>query len=408
MLSKPDGEMAIILTGKVRRISVNILLLVLGLLVGLVTAEGILHLAPQAAQRIHDYFLYKGTARTPWMNTANELVGWAFLPNSRYTFARKNEYEVENQINSKGLRDREIPYKKERDTFRILLLGDSFSAARQVPLRFTWHKIIERKLNERPGVHKKVEIINSGVPGYGTTQELLYYRYEGYKYNPDLVLIEVFHNDISDLYPRPLQERRNEEKPYFVLNGEQLELKNFPYRRDAHNISPSGKFFPYLAYAFGPLFRGAAIGDIPARLLLYASPAPPEFEAEWEAAWKLETRLIQELKADAAKHGTNVVALFFPERFCVYPFLWRERLNSESPKWKELKWDLDKPNHRLAKIFAQEGIKYLDVTPSVRGFVDKTGALLYFPSDGHFTPEGNRLAGEVVSAWLLDQRAVPR
>jgi hypothetical protein len=341
------------------------------------------------------------------MNTAHELVGWGFVPNSRFIFARKNEYEVEIQINSKGLRDREIPYEKEKDTFRILLLGDSFSAARQVPLRFTWHKIIERKLNEHPGVHKKVEIINSGVPGYGTTQELLYYQYEGYKYNPDLILIEVYHNDISELYPRPLQERRNEEKPFFVLNGEQLELKNFPYRRDGHNISPSGKFFPYLAYTFGPLIRGAEWPDIPARVLLYASPTPPEFESGWEAAWKLETRLIQKLKADAAKHGTKVAAIFIPERFCVYPFLWQERLNSESPKWKELKWDFDKPNRRLGIVMQQQGINYFDLSSSFRDTVDKTGALLYFPSDGHLTPEGNHLAGEIVSTWLHDQGLVP-
>lgn len=399
----------------IRRISSTLLLLIFGSLVGLVAVEAILHLAPSAAEKLRNYFLYRGTARTPWMNTAHELVGWGFVPNTRFTFARRNEFEVDVQINSKGLREREIPYAKEKDTFRILLLGDSFSAALQVPLRLTWHKIIERTLNENPRVPKKIEIINSGVPGYGTSQELLYYRYEGYKYNPDLVLIEVFHNDISELYPRPLQERRNEEKPFFVLNGGQLELKNFPYRRDGHNISPSGKFFPYLAYAFGPLldkvFRGARRirewPDIPARLLLYASPAPPEFEAGWEMAWQLETKLLQELKTDAAKHGTKVAALFFPERFSIYPFLWRERLNSQYPKWKELKWDLDKPNRRLGMVLQQQGIKYFDLSPSFRDSVDKTGALLYFPSDGHLTPEGNRLAGEIVSAWLHDQGLVP-
>lgn len=71
-------------------------------------------------------------------------------------------------INSKGLRDVEHNCEKEEGIFRIVVLGDSFMEAYQVPLEQSFPRLLEKNLNKRSS--KKVEVINLGVGGHGTAR----------------------------------------------------------------------------------------------------------------------------------------------------------------------------------------------------------------------------------------------
>ena len=81
-----------------------------------------------------------------------------------------------------------------------------------------------------------VEVINAGVSGYSTDQELLWYENEGIKYETDLVILVVAGNDVGD------NERQLVStiyyKPKFVVEDGQLVLTGYPVPR----ISPQGKF----------------------------------------------------------------------------------------------------------------------------------------------------------------------
>ncbi len=99
-------------------------------------------------------------------------------------------------INSHGLRDREFDYRKPPGVRRILMLGDSLTEGFQVELERTSSKQLETLLRN-DGYN--VEVLNFGVSGYGTVQELLYYQREGVKYDPDIVILNLFlGNDLSE------------------------------------------------------------------------------------------------------------------------------------------------------------------------------------------------------------------
>ncbi len=67
-----------------------------------------------------------------------------------------------------------------------------------------------------------VEVINFGVSGYGTAQELLTLREKVWKYSPDLVLLAITtNNDITD-NSRAL--KRTDDVPYFVFQDNKLTL----------------------------------------------------------------------------------------------------------------------------------------------------------------------------------------
>ncbi len=114
----------------------------------------------------------------------------------------RTEGEVYVQINQAGFRDDFHPIEKPPNTVRIAVLGDSYSEAIQVELDKTFWSIMEKELPQCPAIGgQSVEVLNFGVSGYGTAQELLLLRARVWEYEPDIVILAVTaENDISDNY----------------------------------------------------------------------------------------------------------------------------------------------------------------------------------------------------------------
>jgi GDSL-like Lipase/Acylhydrolase family len=120
-----------------------------------------------------------------WRHDAQ--LGWSNSPGADGVFDHPH-FRINVHINSKGLRDREYAYDRTPDARRILVIGDSFVWGYGVEQAETFPKVLEARL---PGV----DVINAGVAGYGTDQELLWLRSEGVRYRPDLVILEMCGND---------------------------------------------------------------------------------------------------------------------------------------------------------------------------------------------------------------------
>ena len=97
-------------------------------------------------------------------------------------------------------------------------------------------KIFTRQLEERMEERFKVDVdvLNAGVPGYGTAQELLFMRelLQRHRVHPDLVVLVFFTNDILDnlclsyvnLAPQP-------SRPCFTLRNDALYLTQRPQKK---------------------------------------------------------------------------------------------------------------------------------------------------------------------------------
>ena len=93
------------------------------------------------------------------------------------------EYKTSIRINALGLREDREYGRKPPGTYRILAIGDSFTMGVNVELEDTYVKVLERLL-ESGSDGQTYEVINAGVPGYNTRQELTYLREEGFKLEP--------------------------------------------------------------------------------------------------------------------------------------------------------------------------------------------------------------------------------
>lgn len=99
-------------------------------------------------------------------------------------------------INSAGFRDHEYSLAKDPGVFRIVVLGDSIVWGHGLKLRDTFAKQLESMLNELSD--QRFEVLNFGVSGYSTQQEVELYRVKARRYDPDLVIVGYFLNDFVE------------------------------------------------------------------------------------------------------------------------------------------------------------------------------------------------------------------
>ena len=156
----------------------------------------------------------------------DSLLGWAHQPGQEGIFETE-QFRTAVRINENGLRDREHSYQRQNDLRRILVLGDSFAWGYGIEEADRFSQRLEETLD--------VEVINAGVSGYSTDQELLWYGYEGIKYETDLVILVVAGNDVGD-NDRQLVNNIYY-KPKFVVEDDHLVPIGYPIPQ----TSPQGK-----------------------------------------------------------------------------------------------------------------------------------------------------------------------
>lgn len=103
-------------------------------------------------------------------------------------------------INKDGLNQLEdYPLEKEKNTYRIVTIGDSFTFGLNVTTKENYPSQLRTLLNQKLSCStiKKFEILNLGVPGYDIQYTVERFKQKGLPYNPDLVIWLVFEGDLK-------------------------------------------------------------------------------------------------------------------------------------------------------------------------------------------------------------------
>lgn len=359
-------------------------------------------------------------------------LGWVNIPDASGWESCYGECEIRVTINSQGLRDREIPYENESGGTRILMLGDSTTAAMQVSLEDTFVKQLEDELNQSAG---DWEVINAGVNAYGTDNELLFYRLEGEKYDPDIVFLNMYlANDIYNNHPTlELRYGGQSAKPYFTLNDEdELELQNFPIEDTSTFWTRFGTFLKKNFQL--PRFVAQTLalrGDIPSWMQpivrLFGggrgtttqggdntAPAVEDSEQNEEGAetavpqtpprrpdicdpdtlpiienaWNVTEALILKLDQEVAANGAELAVMIIPAAPQIIP-----------PE-DDAEWYCNVPNDRLTAFLDEAGIPYLDMLPDFREEAVAGNGPYYFERDFHMNALGHDLSSELLYQFV--------
>ena len=154
----------------------------------------------------------------------DETLGWRNIPNWRAT-----TFDRPLTINSKGLRGKDYPYEKPKNTKRILILGDSYAWGYGVADDELFSEVLEARL---ASLEQEWEVINTGVSGWGTDQQYLFLKDEGLRYGPDIVVLAFFIGNDIDNNVAATQYLLN--KPVFV--DYRLTLGNVPVPRPGWGV----------------------------------------------------------------------------------------------------------------------------------------------------------------------------
>ncbi|MCD4784966.1 MAG: SGNH/GDSL hydrolase family protein [Candidatus Eremiobacteraeota bacterium] len=129
----------------------------------------------------------------------NPLRRWRLEPglkNHFYCPANHSGTVTIIDSNSEGLRNEEVPIKKEQGEIRILCLGDSWTAGQSVKENETFVRQLEKKLQEEYP-DKKIRVINAGMFGYSIFHAYYLFKDLRSKYKPDILILCGF-NDIAN------------------------------------------------------------------------------------------------------------------------------------------------------------------------------------------------------------------
>lgn len=389
---------------RIRKVFLNIFIVMGGVLIALILLEvGSRFLPPP----------YDDLGNTA--DVCSSQLGWRGRPHFETTVAT-DDYVHDLTLNSVGMHDEEHPQSKPADTFRILVLGDSFIRAHQVIEAETSHQVLEDMLNsEDTPLH--FEVISAGVDAWGTGQELLYYRSEGRFYEPDLVLLMFYiGNDITDNLPgRGLTlNGRNCYMPYFVLCGDQLDANPWLY---VPGVRPPIGQCPFvkrtLSNILGKIYQSSHLYAQIEPLLVASPPdvvALDYYTQEnelFDYTLKLSIALIKQLHEEVRKDGAEFgVVLISPSDLIDFSRMSsseREAIYQRLPFMRRAE-EIDPPNQFLVDVLSREGIKVLDLLPLFVEHIDKTEEVLRFEQDKHWNVVGNRLAAESIYDWLQENR----
>lgn len=329
-------------------------------------------------------------------------------------FWNLSEGRVYVTTNSAGFRDREHTVKKPVGTFRIAVLGDSFSEAAQVKREDAFWSVLERELKNCAKIpDREVEVLNFGISGYGTAQELQMLRHYVWPYEPDMVLLAFLPgNDVRN-NSRELEPDRG--RPFFDLVDGQLVLdESFRDAPEAVRFRESTSirvkdFLLRNVRVLSAVYR--AKENLKARWQR-ASTAPgeagldayvfvPPRDARWKRAWAITEGIISLMNDEVRAHGAKFVVVELNNAVQVHPdpaFITKaaQELGGD---------DVEEPDRRLQALAETDGFKFLSLTQPMRTIAQRDHIFFHgfpntSPGSGHWNEQGHGVAGKLIAEWL--------
>jgi hypothetical protein len=315
--------------------------------------------------------------------TVNDpILGWKLAP-SRETVFRGAHFAAHVSQNAEGLRDRHYSYEREPGRRRVLVLGDSVVWCWGVEQDACFTERLEAALPD-------TDVINAGVPGYSTAQEMLFYELEGRRYLPDLVLLVVVPNDLTD--------NLDSRGPRFRLDDGRLVATNLPLGRRKSVVGEwlqeHSRLFAHVSYLVaaanvslrlgrarppaGPRGAGPAAAPVatPAAAGEPAPPAQPSLEPPTPItgeARPLAEALMDRLATDVRRDDARLAVVL-------------EVMDAPTKRWQVDFW-------------AARGVPVLDLAP-VLVSAERAGVRTRLDGDPHISPAGQALVAKAIEEFI--------
>jgi len=343
--------------------------------------------------------LIKGS---PAIYEQSDYLPWKLKPNTESIhYGLFNEYVVNVRINGVGLRNSEIGSKD--GTFRILVLGDSFTFGYGVENEETYPAQLQKILNER--MDGKVEVINAGyASGYAPDAYYAYLKKEGFVLQPDMVLIGFFvGNDFIDFSEEQWVEVDEFGLPVKLSGGDWVD--EYGRRRQ---LSPGREFISNSAVYRVHLFfntyshvysfvkhrlKNVIVKQSSSATIFYRK----NYTFEEQVIFDKTTTLFRGIHSLTRLNNASLSIILIPgKETTVEVFKTSLKFYGLEPS----EFDFFKVSKLMTEFGDAEGIPIIDLQPSLAEYARQGDEQLYFSIDRHWTPAGHKRVAEVLAAQL--------
>ena len=319
----------------------------------------------------------------------DDRMGYRLRPGISTRYATP-EFDNDLTINPQGVRDDRAIGPKQPNERRVVVLGDSFVFAVQVPFADTFGEQLERGLNASASSHFW-RVINGGVQGYGPVEEWLFYRDIASAFDPDLVLIVVsVANDAIEAF-----DAKEKLALGRVPDGTQIQRSQTAFRQ----VVRSSMVLQLFRLRADQL-RARAFASTAERPLAGYLEHPPPFVTEGLAA---ASRAFGNIAAQAEASGAHVVFVLMPARFQAHDEDFRRV--SEIAKRNGNALVRHAATERFTRALAPLGEPILDLLPVFESLDDPPA--YYFVQNAHLNARGHRVAADAILNFLRTDGLAP-
>lgn len=353
---------------------------------------------------------------------------------------RNIEFAYRFTTNSYGLRDDDIPLAKPPGNRRIFVVGDSFAEGTGVEVSDRFTEQLEGYFQQ---AGREVSFINGGLAGRGPLEYARVLLNVGLGYDVDGVLIVLYANDVADTPPdaTPVDITSNSPVDLEPYVDHRLWRRAIQYlwprvatqislRRTARQYRERTRpddFVEAVSHAAAragitpqqveqwkarlpaslveAANRGVFNGTILSSGLLYPARWTDSLDVDTtlaERKWQAMASILSAVAAASTQRGLEVGVVFLPASFQYDP-----ASHSESSPWVgtgtviRRAWLSGRSEfERRLQVWATErAIPFLSLTDSFREAA-KTQSSLTWPLDGHWTPQGHRVASLAIYRWM--------
>ena len=186
-------------------------------------------------------------------------------------------YGVNISTNSFGMRGQEPIIPDDESVCNLVAIGDSFTFGLRVAINNTYAKVLEHLLtNDSP--EKTTQVLNLGVAGYSTKDEVSVIKQKAMEWNPDLIILGYVLNDPETDPIQPLHSHYHEPKWWqytnitrlLALSIKRFEIKHYgngDYLRYLH--APDGDKWQSVLQAFTGIQGISEKHDVPVLLVVF-------------------------------------------------------------------------------------------------------------------------------------------
>ena len=343
-------------------------------------------------------------------------LGWTLRPNARLRSVdelRGLDYWI--RTNSLGMRDREISVQKRPGTRRIMITGDSITFGTGVDAERRFSDFLDRALGE------DIEVVNSGVCGWGNDQELLHYEAIGTRLEPDIVIVtvtmanDVINNMLDHLFlgsaPKP---KFVVEQDSLVLVEQTLEQPRPQLSHRVKNTLRKSRVLLFVKRGLDALsyerrmthtcekppigFGKSGVEKVYSHWSVYES----SYRGRLDEAWRVTEAIVARFSKRCEENGARLIVFAFPLKLEVDD-AWRNGLLTHfdiDSTW----FDFGKPYKRLASFCEDHRIEFIYPLETFRQ--TSRSRRLYFEKDSHPNVYGHVTAARVLLDYLNERHGL--